>query len=143
MLRIGLLLRLARRRPDHRPHPAGVRRHALVLRLEIDRTRFDAGLKKVAADFPGLVPVAKGNGYGLGMARLAREAASLGADILAVGTAAEVGQLGGVPFERVVVLTPHLPGDPVSDGANVVHTAAGAAALRGLVGRAGGGECRT
>ncbi|HZE65340.1 MAG TPA: alanine racemase [Sporichthyaceae bacterium] len=114
-----------------------------MLRLEIDRTRFDAGLKKVAADFPGLVPVAKGNGYGLGIARLAREAAALGADILAVGTAAEVGQLGGVPFERVVVLTPHLPGDPVSDGANLVHTAAGAAALRDLAGRAVVVECRT
>jgi alanine racemase len=113
-----------------------------MLRLEIDRTRFDAGLKKVAADFPGLVPVAKGNGYGLGIARCAVEAAALGADTLAVGTAAEVAAVH-TPFERLVVLTPYLPGDPVPEGANVVHTAAGAAAVRALAGRAVVVECRT
>jgi hypothetical protein len=114
-----------------------------MLRLEVDRARFDAGLKKVAAEFPGLVPVAKGNGYGLGIGRCAAEAAALGADTLAVGTAAEIAQVGPVPFERLVVLTPHLPGDPVPHGTNLVHTAAGAAALRELAGRAVVVECRT
>ncbi len=113
-----------------------------MLRLEIDRTRFDAGLKKVAGDFPGLVPVAKGNGYGLGIARCAVEAAALGADTLAVGTAAEIAQVA-TPFQRLVVLTPHLPGDPAPDGEHVVHTAAGAAALADLAGRAVVVECRT
>jgi alanine racemase len=113
-----------------------------MLRLEIDRTRFDAGLKKVAGDFPGLVPVAKGNGYGLGIGRCATEAAALGADTLAVGTAAEIKQVA-TPFQRLVVLTPHLPGDPVPDGANLVHTVAGAAALADLAGRAVVVECRT
>jgi hypothetical protein len=113
-----------------------------MLRLEIDRARFDAGLKKVAGDFPGLVPVAKGNGYGLGIARCAVEAAALGADTLAVGTAAEIARVA-TPFQRLVVLTPHLPGDPVPDGPNLVHTVAGAAALGDLAGRSVVVECRT
>jgi hypothetical protein len=114
-----------------------------MLRLEIDRARFDAGLKKVAGEFPGLVPVAKGNGYGLGIPRLAVEAAALGADTIAVGTAAEVSSVGAVPFERVVVLTPHLPGDAPPNGQHVVHTVAGAAGIRELTGRAVVVECRT
>jgi hypothetical protein len=114
-----------------------------MLRLEIDRARFDAGLKKVAGDFPGLVPVAKGNGYGLGIGRCATEAVALGADTLAVGTAAEIARVGATPFERLVVLTPHLPGDRVPDGPHLVHTAAGAAALAELAGRAVVVECRT
>jgi hypothetical protein len=114
-----------------------------MLRLEIDRARFDAGLKKVAAEFPGLVPVAKGNGYGLGIPRLAVEATALGADTIAVGTAAEVPLVAAVPFERVVILTPHLPGDTCPDGDHLVHTAAGPAALRELAGRAVVVECRT
>ncbi len=60
-----------------------------MLRLEIDRARWDAHLAKVNADAPGLVPVAKGNGYGLGMDRCVDEALKLGADTLAVGTFAE------------------------------------------------------
>jgi len=86
--------------------------------------------------------VAKGNGYGLGIARCAVEAAALGASTVPVGTAAELAQVT-MPFQRLVVLTPHLPGDPVPEAANVVHTAAGAAALRELAGRAVVVECRT
>jgi hypothetical protein len=59
-----------------------------------------------------------------------------------VGTAAELAQVD-TALPRLVVLTPHLPGDPVPAGANVVHTAAGAAALRELAGRAVVVECRT
>ena len=48
--------------------------------------RGDVGLARLG----DLVPVAKGNGYGLGLQRLAQEATRLGVDRLAVGTVFEV-----------------------------------------------------
>ena len=61
---------------------------ALILRVDGDRWR--AHLKDVLERHPGLVPVVKGNGYGFGLGRLARKAAWLGVDTLAVGTYEEV-----------------------------------------------------
>ncbi|HUR74663.1 MAG TPA: alanine racemase [Sporichthya sp.] len=121
-----------------------------MLRLEIDRARWDAHLAKVDADIPGLVPVAKGNGYGLGMHRLVDEAVKLGADTLAVGTFAEARSLPepAENFSKVVVLTPHLPGDP-TEGlpiglfGRVVHTVASAEAAADLAGKRVVVECRT
>jgi alanine racemase len=60
----------------------------------------------VAGATPGLVPVAKGNGYGYGLARLAFEADSLGVDTLAVGTADEVAAVRDVFDGDIVILTP-------------------------------------
>jgi alanine racemase len=61
------------------------------------------------AAFPGLVPVVKGNGYGFGRARLAADAAALGATEVAIGT---VHELAGLPAgPRYVVLTPALAGE--------------------------------
>ncbi|MGQ0629867.1 MAG: alanine racemase [Sporichthyaceae bacterium] len=121
-----------------------------MLRLHIDRARWDAHLAGVRADTPALVPVAKGNGYGLGNLRLAAEAAKLGADTLAVGTLAEAAALhaAAVAFERVVVLTPFLAGDPLPElptwlSDRVVHTVAGVDAARALTGRRIVVECRT
>jgi Alanine racemase, N-terminal domain len=65
-----------------------------------------------AAGHPGLVPVVKGNGYGFGRAALAREAATLGVDEIAVGT---VHELAGIEFDgRIIVLTPVLASEHVS-----------------------------
>lgn len=121
-----------------------------MLRLEIDRARWDAHLAKVNAEVPGLVPVAKGNGYGLGMDRLMDEALKLGADTLAVGTSAEARRLPerAEAFSKVVVLTPHLPGDPteglpIALFGRVVHTVATAAAATDLAGKRVIVECRT
>jgi alanine racemase len=121
-----------------------------MLRLQIDRARFDAHLTKTQAEIPGLVPVAKGNGYGLGMDRAVDEALKLGADTLAVGTFAEA---RGLPeraegFGKVVVLTPHLPGDPteglpIALFGRVVHTVATTEAAADLPGKRVVVECRT
>jgi hypothetical protein len=55
----------------------------------------------------GLVPVAKGNGYGVGNVRLAREAARLGAATVAVGTVHEApAVLAAEPGIDVLVLEP-------------------------------------
>lgn len=112
-----------------------------MLMLNIDRARFDANVKAVQADIPGLVPVAKGNGYGLGIERLAAEAAAMGADSLAVGTFTEARTVLKVhEFTRVLVMTPHMPGEPVGDlplgtAGLVVHTITSAAAAADLQGR--------
>jgi hypothetical protein len=113
-----------------------------MLTLYVDTARWRAHQKSVVADLPGLVPVAKGNGYGFGVGRLAAEAAALGLDTLAAGTAAEAGQVSTTAFQRVIVLTPHLPGDRIPD-LDVVHTAASVPSLRDLAGRRVVVECRT
>jgi Alanine racemase, N-terminal domain len=92
------------------------------LSLYVDGDRWRAHLRGVADAHPGLVPVAKGNGYGFGLGRLARRAGWLGADVMAVGTYEEapeaLARFGG----DVLVLTPwrpfvHAPQDP-----RLVHT---------------------
>ena len=60
--------------------------------LHVDAPRWRRHLASVAGSTPGLVPVVKGNGYGLGRDLLAAEATSLGCDVLAVGTYDEVPQ---------------------------------------------------
>lgn len=76
----------------------------MSLTLHIDEARWRANLAKVA-ERGGLVPVAKGNGYGLGLARLAEESTALGADTIAVGTYDEVDAVAAFAGD-VVVLTP-------------------------------------
>jgi len=67
-------------------------------------------VERTAAGLPGLVPVVKGNGYGLGRAALMPIAASLAREI-AVGSAWEA---AAVPRDRTaLVLTP--PGDALPD----------------------------
>lgn len=75
-------------------------------------------LRTVATQTPGLVPVAKGNGYGFGLARLAREATMLGSDVLAVGTQPEVAAVRAGGWQGdIVVLTPWSP----ADGPELLH----------------------
>ncbi|MBI1377969.1 MAG: alanine racemase [Frankiales bacterium] len=64
-----------------------------------------------------LVPVAKGNGYGLGNARLAREAGRLGLTRIAVGTVFEVAEVAGAHDGDILVLTPFDPRDTVAGAA--------------------------
>jgi alanine racemase len=95
----------------------------MTLSLYVDGPRWRAHLKQVMADNPGLVPVAKGNGYGFGLARLARRAAWLGCDRLAVGTYAEVDDaLRRFPGD-VLVLEPFRPFLPdLAFDRRIVHT---------------------
>jgi alanine racemase len=77
----------------------------VTIRLTIDRSRWWNHVTQVASDVTGLVPVVKGNGYGLGRTELAPLAAKL-SGIIAVGN---VYELDAVPTDVVpVVLTPTL-----------------------------------
>ncbi|MGJ6980629.1 alanine racemase [Aestuariimicrobium soli] len=91
----------------------------MSLTLHLDTAAWRAHLAEVAVSTPGLVPVAKGNGYGFGVARLADEATRLGAntpalDTLAVGIADEVAGVRQGWSGSIVVLTPWSAHDPVA-----------------------------
>lgn len=92
----------------------------MSLTLHLDLAPWREHLAATAAATPGIVPVAKGNGYGYGLPRLAREATRIGAEVLAVGTADEVAQVRAGTAEDpgwegdIVVLTPWNALDPVA-----------------------------
>ena len=98
----------------------------MSLTLYVDGDRWRAHLRRVAVDRPGLVPVAKGNGYGFGLHRLARRAAWLGADTIAVGTYGEIPAVADRFPGDIVVLTPWRPFLDTSAanalGDRVIHT---------------------
>ncbi len=81
----------------------------MSLTLTVDGGRWRAHLEQVADANPGLVPVAKGNGYGFGLARLARKAAWLGVDTVAVGTYDELPEVASRFRGDLLVLTPWRP----------------------------------
>ena len=58
----------------------------MTVRLTVDAAAWRRHVESFAAAVDGLVPVVKGNGYGFTVGRLARKAAWLGVDTLAVGT---------------------------------------------------------
>ena len=104
----------------------------MTLSLTADGDRWRAHLRHVADSTPGLVPVAKGNGYGFGNGRLARKAAWLhqqtgAVDTLAVGTYDELADVASRYDGRLLVLTPWRPfgaaleTDPRLDR-RVIHT---------------------
>lgn len=85
-----------------------------MLTLTVDGPRWRSHLEQVAATHPGLVPVAKGNGYGLSLGRLARKAqwlADRGHDVrtLAVGTHSEIPEVAQRWDGEILVLTPWRP----------------------------------
>ncbi len=81
----------------------------MSLTLTVDGDRWRSHLRSVAESTPGLVPVAKGNGYGFGLARLARKAQWLGVDTLAVGTYDELPEIASRFDGDLMVLTPWRP----------------------------------
>jgi alanine racemase len=93
-----------------------------MITLYVDGDRWRAHLRQVLERRPGLVPVAKGNGYGFGNGRLARRADWLGVDTIAVGTYAEVDDVARRFSGDVLVLSPWRPGSPVPDDPRLVHT---------------------
>jgi len=77
--------------------------------LVVDAERWRAHLDALLDRVPGLVPVIKGNGYGLGRNLLAQEAKRLNVPLIAVGTYDEVEPaLAAFPGD-VLVLTPWRP----------------------------------
>lgn len=81
----------------------------MTLSLRIDEERFRQHLLRTYAQHPDLVPVAKGNGYGLGLTRLAELSAWLGVDTVAVGTYQEVAPVADAFPGSLVVLSPRRP----------------------------------
>ena len=94
----------------------------MALTLRVDGDRWRTHLKDTVARNPGLVPVAKGNGYGFGLARLARKSDWLGVDTLAVGTYDELPQVEQRFSGSMLVLTPWRPFAPAPDDPRVIHT---------------------
>ena len=93
---------------------------ALILRVDGDRWR--SHLKDVHERHPSLVPVAKGNGYGFGLGRLARKSQWLGVDTIAVGTYEEIPQIAKRYDGSMLVLTPWRPFNPRPGDPRVIHT---------------------
>src|ERR1044072_2741906 len=81
----------------------------MPLTLSVDGDRWRTHLKTYADAHPGLVPVAKGNGYGFSIGRLARKAQWLGADTLALGTYEELPEVASRFEGDLLVLTPWRP----------------------------------
>ena len=102
----------------------------MSLTLTVDGERWRGHLRGFAGATPGLVPVAKGNGYGLSLGRLARKAQwladqGLGVDTLAVGTYEELPEVAHRYAGDLLVLTPWRPFHPVPDPSlhrRVIHT---------------------
>src|SRR5512139_854342 len=95
----------------------------MSLSLYVDGDRWRSHMRGVVETHPGLVPVIKGNGYGLGRARLARKAGWLGQDTVAVGTYDEVEDVRPRFDGTILVLTPWRPFEQrVVYDDRVVHT---------------------
>jgi len=97
----------------------------MSLTLNVDGPRWRAHLDAMAERNPGLVPVAKGNGYGFGLARLAAQATRLGCPTLAVGTYDELGGIRPHFEDDVLVLTPWRPFGTALElepSARLIHT---------------------
>jgi alanine racemase len=109
----------------------------MSLTLTVDGDRWRRHLRSVADRTPGLVPVAKGNGYGFGVGRLARKANWLGTDTIAVGTYQELPEVMQRFTGDLLVLTPWRPtGSLLPDGLEprrVVHTVSRLADLLALL----------
>lgn len=109
----------------------------MSLDLYVDGPRWRAHLRATADANPGIVPVAKGNGYGFGLAGLARRTQWLGCDTIAVGTYREVSQVASRFDGDIVVLEPWRPFTAdVPYGPRVIHTVGRVADLTALGGRA-------
>jgi alanine racemase len=117
----------------------------MSLTLTVDGDRWRRHLLAVAEDNPGLVPVAKGNGYGFGLGRLARKSQWLhehghGVDTLAVGTYEELPDVAPRFSGDLLVLTPWRPFGAALEvdealSRRVVHTVGRLADLTALLDR--------
>jgi alanine racemase len=104
----------------------------VTVRLTVNRTRWWNHVTYVADTVNGLVPVVKGNGYGLGREGLAVAAVKL-SSIIAVGT---VHELDGLPDQATpVVLTPTLTAPDSTGPVLTVGNEAHIDALQGWGGR--------
>ena len=106
----------------------------MTFSVEIDAAAWRSHCDAVRDEFHGvhaaLIPVVKGNGYGLGQVALAQEVTRLGLPALAVGTVFEAAEVAAAFAGDILVLEPIDPRDHVA-----------AAAWTTLDGSAAGGRC--
>jgi Alanine racemase, N-terminal domain len=119
----------------------------MPLTLYVDHEAWHQHLKAKVAEDPGLVPVAKGNGYGFTVPLLARTAAGLGVERIAVGSAQDATAVLPVfPGEILILDSPAgacPPPAPPGAGRRVLYTAASVPAVSALAGRRLVVECRS
>ncbi|MFK8847862.1 alanine racemase [Streptomyces sp. Ac-502] len=107
----------------------------MALTLYVDTARWRAHQQSVLQQFPGLVPVCKGNGYGFGHERLAEETTRFGADLLAVGTTYEAARMKDYFSGDLLVLTPFRHGEePVPLPDRAIRSVSSVEGVGGLVG---------
>jgi alanine racemase len=105
--------------------------------LHINAAQWRDHLAKVVEAHPDIVPVAKGNGYGFGLAMLAAESQSLGCPTVAVGALDEVSLVHDAFRGDVLVLTPWHPAidqEPDADARRIL-TVSSLEAVHALTGR--------
>ena len=90
--------------------------------LYVDGPRWRDHLRGVAEASPGIIPVAKGNGYGFTIANLARRAEWLGVDTVAVGTYREINDVERRFPGDIMVLEPWRPFLDAPAAGRLVHT---------------------
>jgi alanine racemase len=108
----------------------------MPLTLYVDGSRWRDHLRATAATHDGLIPVAKGNGYGFTVPGLARRAQWLAADTIAVGTYSEIRDVERRFDGDILVLEPWRPFLPdLSYGRRIIHTVGRSSDLADLGGR--------
>ncbi len=109
----------------------------MPLTLYVDGPRWRAHLSGTVTASPGIIPVAKGTGYGFTIGRLARRVSWLGLDTIAVGTYAEVAQVEQRFGGDILVLEPWRPFLPdLGHDPRIIHTVGRPADLEALGSRA-------
>lgn len=107
----------------------------MALTLYVDTQRWRAHQQSVLQQFPGIIPVCKGNGYGFGHERLAEEVTGFGADTIAVGTTYEAARMKDLFGGDILVLTPFRLGEePVPLPDRAIRSVSSVEGVRGLVG---------
>lgn len=96
----------------------------MTFTVYVDEHRWRAHQRRMRKEFPALVPVIKGNGYGVGNHRLGAEAAALDVAAVAVGTAREVPDVQPSFGGDVLVLTPVGATTSYDENPRVIHTVA-------------------
>ena len=105
----------------------------MTLRLGVYRAPWRARIARITSETPGLLPVVKGAGYGIGQHRLMRIAVEIGAGAVGVGT---IHELASVPAGiEARVLTPALTPPDRDDTVMPVGSLEHLAALKGWHGR--------
>jgi hypothetical protein len=105
----------------------------MTYELHVDANAWRQHLAQMISADANLVPVTKGNGYGLGLDRTAAEARRAGAHMPAIGTIAELDHVRAHTDAALLVLQPWQRGlDPAPRSDGTIYTAATLDAVAGL-----------